>query len=351
MNAIHPGPGCAVGDVTYEDALQRLLCLVPAPTPCRSVDAAACSGSVLAEAVVARRDLPSFDQSAMDGYAISVADAARQKFLPVIGRTAAGDAPGRLVTLGAYRIFTEAPLPSGADCVLAQEDVDIIEGSLILDTPPPCGANIRRRGEDVRIGDILISAGTVLDWRHQTILAAQGIQAVAIRRAVRVAVLSTGNELSATSDLAPGQIHDSNLWMLAGLLAAWGADVRTTATSRDNPTAMRAALQRIAADVDLVVSTGGISAGEEDHVLAVVHEAGGRGAVLKVAMKPGKPLVLGRLGDAAFLALPGNPQGGARGCGRVPEPAAGHSERESAVFGSVSDAEKPPVCAIIRCNI
>jgi hypothetical protein len=113
MNVIHPGSGCAVGDVTYEDALQRLLCLVPAPTPCRSVDVAACSGSVLAEAVVARRDLPSFDQSAMDGYAISVADAARQKFLPVIWRSAGGDARGRLVTPGAYRIFTGAPLPSG----------------------------------------------------------------------------------------------------------------------------------------------------------------------------------------------------------------------------------------------
>jgi molybdopterin molybdotransferase len=308
MNAIHPGLECAVGNVAFEDALRGLLCLVPAPVPFRPVRTGACLGRVLAETVVARRDLPGFDQSAMDGYAIFAADAARQKFLPVIGRTAAGQAPGRLVTPGAYRVFTGAPIPLGADCVVVQEEVQLIEEKLILDAAPPRGANIRRRGEDVRIGDILISAGTVLDWRHQTMLAAQGIQVVAIRRAVRVAVLSTGNELSTTSDLAPGQIHDSNLSMLAGLLSAWGADVRTTVTSRDDRTAMRAAFQYIAEDVDLVVSTGGISAGEEDHVRAVLHEAGGRAAFLKVAMKPGKPLVFGRLGNAVFLGLPGNPQ-------------------------------------------
>jgi molybdopterin molybdotransferase len=308
MNVIHPELECAVGKVAFEDALQRLLSIVPAPFECALTRTVTCPGHVLAEAVVACRDLPSFDQSAMDGYAIFAADAATQKFLPVIGRTAAGEAPGRLVTPGAYRVFTGAPIPLGADCVVVQEDVHVVGKNLILNATPPRGANIRRRGEDVRIEDLLISAGTVLDWRHQTMLAAQGIQLVAVRRPARVAVLSTGNGFSASPDLAPGQIHDSNLSMLAGLLAAWGADVRTTLTTRDDRTAMRAAFQRIAAEVDLVVSTGGVSVGEEDHVRAAVHEAGGRAALLKVAMKPGKPLAFGRVGDAVFLGLPGSPQ-------------------------------------------
>jgi molybdopterin molybdotransferase len=308
MNAIHPGLECAVGNTTFEDALQRLLCLVRAPLPSQLVEMAGCSGRVLAEAVVARRDLPGFDQSAMDGYAVLAADAARHEVLPLIGRTAAGDAPGRLGTPGAYRVFTGAPMPSGADCVVVQEDVQVIEGSLVLDMAPPSGANVRRRGEDVRTGDVLIAAGTMLDWRHQTMLAAQGIKTVVVRRAARVAVLSTGNELSATPDLAPGQIHDSNLPMLAGLLVAWGAEVRATLVSEDDPTAVHAAFQRIAADADIVVSTGGVSVGEEDHVRAALLQAGGHVAVLKVAMKPGKRLALGRLGDAVFLGLPGNPQ-------------------------------------------
>src|ERR1700761_7128674 len=273
MNAIPPGLECAVGNVTYEEALQRLLRLVRGPVPSRLIETAACCGRVLAQAVVARRDLPGFDQSAMDGYAVLAADAAKNEVLPLIGRTAAGEAPGRLDTPGAYRVFTGAPIPSGADCVVVQEDVQVIGGNVVLDAAPPSGANVRRRGEDVRIGDVLIAAGTVLDWRHQTMLAAQGISTVSVRRAARVAVLSTGNELRAAPDLAPGQIHDSNLPMLAGLLAAWGAEVRTTVVARDDPTAVRAALQRIAADADIVVSTGGVSVGEEDHVRAALLQA------------------------------------------------------------------------------
>jgi molybdopterin molybdotransferase len=196
----------------------------------------------------------------------------------------------------------------GADRVVVQEDARVSEGKLFVNAAPPSSANIRRQGEDVRTGDVLIAAGTVLDWRHQTVLAAQGIDTIAMRRAARVAVLSTGNELSAPSDPTPGQIHDSNRPMLAGLLTAWGANVRTTLVARDDPSALRSAFQRTAADADIVVSTGGVSVGEEDHVHAAVREAGVRVAVLNVAMKPGKPLALGRLGDAVFLGLPGNPQ-------------------------------------------
>lgn len=267
-----------------------------------------CAERVVAAPFMARSDLPRFDQSAMDGYAVRCDDLTPGAWLPVTGRAVAGDAPGRLDPGGAHRILTGAPLPDDADVVVAQENVYRQDDVIEIATVPPAGTNVRRHGEDIRAGQRLIAEGTVLDWRHIAVLAAQGVSAVSVRRRPRVTLLSSGRELrTPDQNLSPGQIHDSNLPMLVALLRASGAAVRPMAIVSDSAAAMRSALRRAALDADLVITTAGISVGDEDHVRDAVRDLGGNLAVLSVAMKPGKPLAAGRLGNAVFIGLPGNP--------------------------------------------
>ncbi|MFC7610772.1 molybdopterin molybdotransferase MoeA [Teichococcus aestuarii] len=257
----------------------------------------------------ARLDLPRFDQSAMDGYAIATGAALPGARLPVAGRTAAGEAPGWLAPATAHRILTGAPLPEGADAVIAQEHVVLREGFIQLAGLPAPGTNLRRRAEDIGAGEVLIHPGSRLDWRHVTLLAAQGVEAVPVRRHPRLVLLSSGRELRGTGQpLAPGQIHDSNAPMLRALLRSWGVAVQSRPAVADEAGAMRDALHAAAGEADLVLTTAGISVGDEDHVREALRALGGELAVLKVAMKPGKPLAAGRIGDALFLGLPGNPQ-------------------------------------------
>ena len=309
MNAISPGFGCMAGDMPFEAARARILALVEQPVAAEAVPLEACPGRIAARPLQACLNLPGFDQSAMDGYAVRASGLTPGAWLPVTGRTAAGEAPGRLEPGGAHRILTGAPLPDGADAVIAQECV-LRQGDLLrIGAVPPPGANLRRRAEDIRAGDILVREGTRLDWRHATVLASQGIVAVAVRRRPRVVLLSSGRELRAAGQaLAPGEIHDSNLPMLRALLGAWGAEVRPRPAIADEAPAMREALRSAAAEADLVLTTAGISVGDEDHVRGALQALGGDLAVLKVAMKPGKPLAAGRLGGALFVGLPGNPQ-------------------------------------------
>lgn len=308
MNAIIPAFGCVTGGTPFPDALDRVLTLVEAPLAAEQVSLANAAGRILAEVVGARRDLPGFDQSAMDGYAVRCATLTVGAWLPVTGRTAAGEAPGIMADGGAHRILTGAPLPSGADAVLAQETVHRDGGLIRIMAVPPSGTNIRHQGEDMRHGEELARPGTRLDWRHITVLAAQGIAEVRVRRRPRVTLLSSGRELRGAGDcLSKGQIHDSNMPMLAALLTGWGVEVRPMPIVPDDAASMRRALQSAAADADIVLTTAGISVGDEDHVRDALHALGGDLAVLKVAMKPGKPLAAGRLGSAVFIGLPGNP--------------------------------------------
>ena len=178
MNAIAPAFGCATGGMPFEDALERVLSLVSAPLAVESIPLTFCAGRVLAESFAARLNLPGFDQSAMDGYAVCSADITAGMALPVTGRTAAGEAPGHLVVGGAHRILTGAPLPHGADAVIAQENV-YRDGDVVhIERAPPAGTNVRRRGEDIRAGENLIGEGTILDWRQLTVMAAQGTGSV-----------------------------------------------------------------------------------------------------------------------------------------------------------------------------
>jgi molybdopterin molybdotransferase len=308
VNAIAPAYGCEGDGIQFDVAVTRVLGLVAERVGVEEVPLTACAGRVIAAPWEARLGLPRFDQSAMDGYAVCRADLRPSSWLAITGRTAAGEAPGCLHPNSAHRILTGAPLPLGADTVIAQENVSRQGTRLRIEVTPPVGANIRCQSEDIRAGQRLIAEGTRLDWRHVAVLAAQGVSSVMVRRRPRVTLLSTGRELQeASHSLAPGQIHDSNLPMLAALLQADGAIVRPFTAVIDEAEATRAALLDAAIGADLVLTTAGISVGDEDHVRDALLDLGGDLAVLKVAMKPGKPLAAGRLRDAIFIGLPGNP--------------------------------------------
>lgn len=268
-------------------------------------------GRVLAEAVTSPHPLPPFDTAAMDGYALASADLGAEGpwRLPVAGRVPAGarEAPARPAGT-VLRILTGAPVPAGCDAVVMQEHVTRDGDAIRLERRPDPGLNIRRRGEDLAAGAPILAPGRMVGMREAAALAAVGAAAVAVRRRIRVAFFCSGDELVPPGQpLTPGQIYNSNRYLLLAALAAPWIEPRDLGAVRDDPAALTAALRAAAGWADLVVTTGGVSVGEEDHLPRVVTEAGGRLAVVRVAIKPGKPLTLGRIGSAIYLGLPGNP--------------------------------------------
>lgn len=267
-------------------------------------------GRVLAQTVRATRACPSFDQAAMDGYAVAAgAGLARGTRLRVSGRIAAGQQGTAVTTDAAARIFTGAPLPDGADTVIMQEHAERLGDAVVLARSVAPGEHVRRRGEDVPVGRTLGWPGLRLDTRHVALLAAQDIGAVVVRRRIRVAILSTGDELRDADDISRDgpSIPDTNRPMLAALLSRAGVEVVDGGQVRDNAGAIAQALAALSWACDLVVTTGGASVGEEDHAARSLILAGGEGETLKLGLKPGKPAVVGRIGGAAYLGLPGNP--------------------------------------------
>lgn len=263
-------------------------------------------GRILAEDVVAPLSLPPFDNSAVDGYAFRLDDG-MSGLLPVAARVPAG-APVPAVPPGsAVRIFTGAPLPPGADTVAMQEDVRVEGGAVRLPGGLARGANCRREGEDVKAGSLALPAGRRLGARDIALAAALGLRELPVRHRLRVGLFSTGDEVTATGDgLAPSGIHDANGPMLAALLARWGAVPLPLGILRDDPVNVRERLAEAASGCDVIVTSGGVSVGEEDHVRAAVGQAGGI-ALWRLAIKPGRPLAFGDVAGTPFVGLPGNP--------------------------------------------
>ncbi|MCS2609259.1 molybdopterin molybdotransferase MoeA [Halomonas dongshanensis] len=298
------------------DARQRL---IESAHPIQGVEEVSLEqavGRVLANTVSAPLDMPGVDNSAMDGYALCLADYQALDDghgLPILQRVPAGAGVMPQLQKGCSRIFTGAPIPMGADLVVPQERVTIdsnghihIEGALTV------GANIRRQGEESRTGERLLKAGECLNAASIALLASHGINTVTVKRRLRVALLSTGDELIAPgNDRSPGQVYDSNRFMLHVLLTQAQCEVLDLGIIADSPQSLHHAFDQAQANADVVVCTGGVSVGEEDHVRAVLEKRGGL-HFHGVAMKPGKPFAFGYLGDAScsitpLIALPGNP--------------------------------------------
>jgi molybdopterin molybdotransferase len=262
----------------------------------------------VAEPLVARVDNPAFDNSAMDGYAVRVADLVAGGYvLPLRGESSCGDAPGTLAPGSTMRIFTGAPLPAGADSVVIQEDIRLEDGRVVFPRNVSAGANIRWRGEDFHAGDTLYESGARLSAYDLALLAAAGVADVPVVRRARVLVVATGNELVAPgTPLQPGQIYESNRLATLLQLRELGVEAVDGGTVRDDPAELRALLSR-STDFDFVITSGGASVGDRDLVKQVFAELGTI-YFWKARIKPGKPIAFGRVGERThFFALPGNP--------------------------------------------
>lgn len=282
-------------------------------------------GRVLAVPVMARSALPPFDNSAMDGYALRCADLAGDGpwMLPVADRIAAGDVRALKLAPGtAARIFTGAPVPCGADAVAMQENVTRDGDRVILHARPKVGQNIRRRGEDQSEGAEALAAGVCLTPPRLALIAGCGLVEVTVRRRVRIAILSTGDELAeASAALGPGQIYNTNRVLLRAYLALPWVEVTDLGILRDVPATICQTIRTAAANHDVILSSGGVSAGEEDHILDALRAEAAELDVLKVAIRPGKPLIVGRLGRAQYFGLPGNPYAAAVTFSQIARPA------------------------------
>ena len=267
-------------------------------------------GRILRGPIAAPRSLPPFDHSAVDGYALALrASADDDTGFRLVGRVAAGQPMCGEVRPGdAVRIFTGAAVPAGCDVVVMQEHVDVSDGVVMPCRCYRAGDNIRLAGEDLPAGTDLLPEGTVIDPRHLALLAASGLSRVTVARRLRVAVISTGTELRAPGEtLTEGAIYDSNRVMLLALLDHPAIETIDAGIVADDTVGIAAAIRRAAAGADLVITSGGVSVGEEDFVRGSVEAAGGYLTPIKIGMKPGKPLAFGRIGDACILGLPGNP--------------------------------------------
>ena len=290
-----------------EEALAILLADAKAPQRHEQVALDAAFGRILATDIYAAIDVPPAANSAMDGYAVRAADITSGKFLTVSQRIAAGAVGVPLASGSAARIFTGAEIPPGADAVVMQENCRQSDAGITVEVAPQVGENVRPRGQDIRAGDLLVASGSHVRAVDIALLASVGIERVAVFPPLVVSIFSTGDELVEPGQpLLPGQIYNSNRPLLTGLLRELGCNVRDLGIVRDNAHDTAEMLRAAVADSDCVISTGGVSAGEEDHVRVQLEQLGTL-KLWKLNIKPGKPLAYGRLQNTPFFGLPGNP--------------------------------------------
>lgn len=266
-------------------------------------------GRVLAVTQVSNISVPPLDNSAMDGYAVRAADLNQSgdTRLPVTQRIPAGSVGSPLLPQSAARIFTGAPIPPGADAVVMQEDTTQTDDVVTIHHAVPSGHNIRRAGEDIAPGSTILQAGTRLGPQHLGLAASIGLARLPVYRKLKIATFFTGDEIIMPGQtLAPGQIYNSNRFTLNGLLHSMGFDVVDLGIVPDDLEATVSVLARAASQADVILTSGGVSVGEEDHVKAAVERLG-EIAMWRISMKPGKPLAFGRIENASFIGLPGNP--------------------------------------------
>lgn len=299
--------------VELDDLLAQVWPLAASNTPgTDTVNLNAALGRVVVGDVFSQLNVPQHDNSGMDGYAVRCADLAKGVQFAVSQRVPAGASPLPLQAGTVARIFTGAPIPPGADAVVMQEDASVLANGLVsFNAVPTPNQWIRRAGEDIACGQVVVPKGTVLDAIHVGLLASIGVDRVDVVKRLKVGVMVTGSELQNPGKaLEPGQIYNSNEFVWSGFLKAMNIDVESVGIVPDNLEATCSALERLA-ECDAVVSSGGVSVGEEDHVKPAIERMGELRA-WKVAMKPGKPIAFGHInrsdgGQSWFFGLPGNP--------------------------------------------
>lgn len=295
--------------ISVPQAWDRLRKHIPQPTEVETVSLMAALGRVLAEDQLAPVDVPPADNSAMDGFALRFGDLVEGASLPVSQRIPAGLAPQPLAPGTAARLFTGSEIPPGADTVVMQENCDYDEQRVTIHKAPSNGRgdNVRPRGQDIQRGQVLLRVGQLLRAPELGLLASVGIAHITVFCPIKVAVVSTGDELVEPGQpLDKGRIYNSNRYLLAGLLRSMGVEVVDMGSAKDDPAAIEALLRKAAEAADCVMTTGGVSVGEEDHVKSVLLSLGHMD-FWKIAIKPGKPLAFGTLCGKPFFGLPGNP--------------------------------------------
>jgi molybdopterin molybdotransferase len=296
--------------MSVDEAVAVIAAKVTAVREVESVALTEADGRILAHDISAPLPLPPFTNSAVDGFAVASRDLpqGKEQRFPVMGRVQAGaSAPAPLKPGHAMRIFTGAPMPEGADTVFMQEDVRLEDGNVVLPAGLRRGANVRPAGEDIASGHVALKAGKRLRPQDVALAAAFGLTKIVASRRIRVAVFSTGNELvSPGEERAAAQLFDSNRFMLMAMLARLGCDVSDFGILADERASLASALKKAAGAHDLILTTGGVSTGEEDHLKAGVESAGSL-VLWRMAIKPGRPVAMGIIGGTPLIGLPGNP--------------------------------------------
>ena len=301
--------GCAVPDlIPVDEAISRVLDAATPVVETELIDIESSLNRVLAEDVISAINVPGYDNSAMDGYAVRSTECAEAGVLfKVSQRIPAGRSGVKLETGTAARIFTGAPLPEGADAVVMQELCQQQGDSVIINASVMTGENIRRAGEDIEKGSVILKAGTRIRPQEQGLIASVGQVAINVRRKLKVATFFTGDELvEPGNELAQGQIYNSNRYTLTGMLQSAGCEVIDLGIVPDTLEATLEVLKRAAASADLVLTSGGVSVGEEDYVRIALEQLGEL-SMWRINMKPGKPVAFGKVDNALFMGLPGNP--------------------------------------------